>query len=184
MRKFYQVLVIALCTVMLILGSISATVAYLTMKTDTVENTFTAGNIFIELNQETELDSSKMVPGQEYTVDPTVTVKEDSEACWLFIKIEKGANFDTFLSFTVAEGWEELESGVYYREVEATTTDVSFSVIEDDTVTARIECTKDQYNGLAGAITLKFTAYAVQSVGFDDASSAWEVAQELDGAQN
>ena len=101
MRKFYQVLVIALCTVMLILGSISATVAYLTMKTETVENTFTAGNIFIELKQQTELDSSKMVPGQKYTVDPEVIVSANSEACWLFIKIEKPTNFDTFLSFTV-----------------------------------------------------------------------------------
>ena len=181
MRKFSQVLVIVLCTIMLILGSISATVAYLTMKTETVENTFTAGNIFIELKQQTELDSSKMVPGQKYTVDPEVIVSANSEACWLFIKIEKPTNFDTFLSFTVAEGWEELENGVYYREVEATTEAVSFDIIKNDTITANIECTKAQYNELNGAsINLKLTAYAVQFVGFDDAATAWTAAKALD----
>ena len=185
MRKFSQVLVIVLCTIVLIMGSISATVAYLTMKTQSVENTFTAGNIFIELKQETELDTSKMVPGMEYTVDPEVTVKENSEACWLFIKIEKTTDFDRFLTYTVAEGWVELESGVYYREVAATTTDESFPVIKDNTITAVAERTKDDYNALSGAqFNLNVTAYAVQSVGFEDANSAWTAAKALDNTQN
>lgn len=188
MKKFYKVLTIALCAAMLVAGSIAGTLAYLSMKTDTKANTFTAGNINIELEQETELDTSKMVPGMTYTVDPVVTVKANSEKCWLFIKIEKTANFDTFLDYTVDDGWtplkdspeDSLEDGVFYRVVNATATDTEFDVIMGDTVTANADCTKAQYDGLSANLDLNFTAYAVQFVGFNDKAAAWTEAQELD----
>jgi len=181
MKKFYKVLTIALCAAMLVAGSIAGTLAYLSMKTETKANTFTAGNINIELDQATALDTSKMVPGMTYRVDPVVTVKANSEKCWLFIKIEKTANFDTFLNYEMATGWTSLEDGVYCREVNATTTeDVEFDVIKEDTVTANANCTKAQYDGLSANLDLKFTAYAVQFFNFDTAEAAWTEAQKLD----
>ena len=180
MKKFYKVLTIALCAAMLVAGSIAGTLAYLSMKTETKANTFTAGNINIELEQATALDTSKMVPGMTYTVDPVVTVKANSEKCWLFIKIEKTANFDTFLNYAMADGWTLLENGVYYREVGATDADVEFAVIENDTVTANANCTKAQYDSLSANLDLNFTAYAVQFFNFDNAAVAWTEAQKLD----
>ena len=53
MKKFYKVLTIALCAAMLVAGSIAGTLAYLSMKTETKANTFTAGDINIELKQNT-----------------------------------------------------------------------------------------------------------------------------------
>ncbi|MBR2325698.1 MAG: SipW-dependent-type signal peptide-containing protein [Clostridia bacterium] len=180
MKKFYKVLTIALCAAMLVAGSIAGTLAYLSMKTDTKANTFTAGDINIELGQENELNASKMVPGKTYTVDPVVTVKANSEDCWLFIKIEKTADFDEFLNYTVDDGWTLLEAGVYYREVGATATDTDFAVIKGNTVTANANRTKGEYDALSANLDLKFTAYAVQFFGFDTAADAWTEAQELD----
>ena len=183
MKKFYKVLTIALCAAMLVAGSIAGTLAYLSMKTDTKANTFTAGNINIELEQATALDTSKMVPGMTYTVDPVVTVKANSEKCWLFIKIEKTANFDTFLNYEMADGWtalDPLKDDVFYRVVDATVADTEFAVIKNNTVTADADCTKAQYDSLSANLDLNFTAYAVQFFGFDTAAAAWTEAQELD----
>ena len=188
MNKFLKVIAIVLCAATLVVASVAATVAYLTMKTSTVQNTFTSGNIKIELKQESQLDSSKMVPGQEFRVDPKVTVYKESESCYLFIKIEKSANFDTFLSYEVADGWTELTdgSGVYYREVNYNAADDAenqvFDVIADNTITAKSDCTKGDYDGLTDELNLKFTAYAVQKVGFDTAADAWVEAQKLDNS--
>ena len=183
MNKFLKVLVIMLCAVALVAGSVAATVAYLTMKTDTVQNTFTVGDINIELSQVNPLDGSKIIPGLKFDVDPKVTVKAGSESCWLFIKIDKPSYFDTFLTYAVADGWTALEgvSGVYYREVEATDTKVVIDVIADGKVTAKSECTKAQYNDIISnkdnayseAFNLQFTAYAVQKVGFETPAAAW-----------
>ena len=181
MNKFLKVLVVALCAVLLVVGSVAATLAYLTMKTAPVQNTFTAGDISITLEQTEVLNTYKMMPGMEYAVNPVVTVEEDSESCWLFIKIDKTTDFDTYLTYTLVEGWIELEPGVYYREVAATTDAAeTIHIIEGDKVYAK-DCTKDQYNSLSGQpLNLNFTAYAVQRVGFDTAAAAWTEAQTLD----
>ena len=182
MKKFYKVLTIALCAAMLVAGSIAGTLAYLSMKTDTKANTFTAGNINIELKQNTALDTSKMVPGMTYTVDPMVTVKANSEKCWLFIKIEKTTDFNTFLNYEMADGWtalDPLKDDVFYRVVDATVADVEFAVIKNDTVTADADRTKEDYNDLTANLDLNFTAYAVQFFGFDTAADAWTEAKKL-----
>ena len=186
MNKFLKVIAIVLCAATLVVASVAATVAYLTMKTSTVENTFTSGNIEIELNQTSQLNVPKMVPGQKFAVDPKVTVIQKSESCYLFIKIEKSANFDDFLSYAVVEGWTELYdgSGVYYREVGySDTANQVFDVIADNTITAQVDCTKQQYTELGGTpFNLSFTAYAVQKVGIANAEAAWEEAQKLDNS--
>ena len=85
-----------------------ATLAWLTAKTSSVTNTFTYGDINIEL-KETTGESYKMVPGNKITKDPKVTVKANSEACWLFVKVEKSGNFDKFMTYGIADGWTKLD---------------------------------------------------------------------------
>ena len=127
-----------------------------------------------------------MMPGLEFTVDPKVTVSAGSEKCWLFIKIDEiidePAKFSDYLSYTVATGWTPLDghAGVYYRQVDATATNVSFDIIQNNTVTANADCTKSDYDELDGqSLNLDFTAYAVQFVGFDTPALAWAEAQTL-----
>ena len=188
MNKFLKVIAIVLCAATLVVASVAATVAYLTMKTSTVENTFTSGNIEITLVQESQLNVPKMVPGQKFTVNPRVTVTGESESCYLFIKIKKSDNFDDFFSYEVVTGetgWTPLDdvSGVYYREVNYNVADQVFDVIADDQITARVDCTKQQYTELGGTpFNLSFTAYAVQKVGFANAEAAWVEAQNLDNS--
>lgn len=163
-----KTLAVALAFVLVIAMSVAGTFAYLTDKTETVTNTFTVGKVDIDLTEKTG-DTYKMIPGEDIEKDPTVTVKAGSEASWVFVKIEKSADFDAFMTFAVADGWTELENGVYYRAVDAVAKDdVTFSVINDNTVTVKSDVVFTE-----GQPTLTFTAYAIQAAGFDSAAAAW-----------
>lgn len=163
---------------MLVIGcTIGGTIAWLTAKTDPVVNTFTVGDINITLAETTR--NFKMVPGNTISKDPKVTVLKDSEACWLFVKIEKSANLDSFITYSIADGWTALSGadGVYYREVNATTQDTGFDVLAGNQVTVKDAVTKAMMNELqkdgATQPTLTFTAYAVQKDNIADAATAW-----------
>ena len=142
---------------------IGGTIAWLTDVTDPVKNTFTVGNISIEL-KETPVETYKMVPGCTIAKDPTATVKAGSEDCYLFVKVEKSANFDTFMTFETAGGWTVLSEdlNVYYREVKNNAADQSFPVLKDNKVAVKDTVTKEMMDEITAAPTLTFTAYAVQ----------------------
>ena len=173
-----RLLVMILALTLIVGGIVGGSVAWLTAQTAPVVNTFTVGDINITLAETTT--AFKMVPGNPIAKDPKVTVLANSEACWLFVKVEKSANFDSFMTYSMAEGWTALsgEDGVYYREVAATgTTGTSFGVLASDQVTVKNTVTKEMMNaitnGTAPAPTLTFTAYAVQKDNIADAATAW-----------
>ena len=168
---------ILLALVLAIGCAVGGTLAWLISETKPVVNTFTYGDINIGL-EETEREY-KITPGVAIDKDPKVTVKANSEACWLFVKIEKSANLDDFISFNVANGWTALEGedGVYYREVAAVTADTSFYVLADNKVTVKTTVTKQMLDGLTQNTypTLTFTAYAVQKDNISTAAAAWDL---------
>ena len=155
-----------------------ATLAWLTAKTSSVTNTFTYGDINIEL-KETTGESYKMVPGNTIAKDPKVTVKANSEECWLFVKVEKSNNFDKFMTYGIADGWTKLDGvdGVYYREVASPTDDTVFDVLKNNLVTVKEDVTKEDFAGLTSETmpTLTFTAYACQKDNVDSAADAWNL---------
>ena len=168
---------VALLSLVLLLGcSLGGTLAWLSVKTDPVTNTFTVGDIDITLTETTT--EYKIVPGVDIAKDPKVTVKANSEACWLFVKIEESANWPGELTYAVATGWEELEGGVYYREVDAETAKAGheYPVLEGDKVTVSENLTKSKLQQLTPNPTLTFTAYAVQQEGVANAETAWGIA--------
>ena len=171
-------------------GLVGGTVAWLSDTTDTVTNTFTYGDISIGLTEtDTELDGDddattndyKMVPGSNITKDPILTVNGGSEKCWLFVKLEKTENFDDFLTFELAQGWESVKGveGVYYRIVDASAADQSFGVLVDNIVTVKSDVTKDMLNALdidpenTTYPQLFVTGYAVQFANIDTPEQAW-----------
>lgn len=167
---------VSLVAVVLVLCcAVGGTLAWLTDKTGPVKNTFTVGDINIDLTETTK--DYKMVPGNTIAKDPKVTVKDGSEACWLFVKVEKSTNFDSFMTYEMADGWTALPdvTGVYYREVAATTAATDFSVLKDNSVLVKDGVTKTMLNGLDETTfpTLTFTAYAVQKDNVADAAAAW-----------
>lgn len=146
--------------------AIGGTLAWLTANSDQVVNTFTTSDIGISLAETTT--DFKMVPGHTISKDPEVTVKANSEKCYLFVKLEESSNFNTFLEYTVAGGWTKLTdvTGVYYREVEASSSDQIFEVLASNQVTVKEDVTKaDMEKLIKGEDTypkLTVTAYASQ----------------------
>ena len=171
-----KILALALCLVLVAGLSIGGTIAWITASTTKITNTFTVGDINITLAESDNLDL-KIIPGKTITKDPVVTVNADSEACWLFVKIEESANFGTYMTYGVADGWNPLagHAGVYYREVAATTAKVDFPVLKDDEVVVGEGVTKTQVEAAkTNAPTLSFTAYAIQKEGITSATDAWD----------
>ena len=185
MKKFRELsgkLVVAMLAVTLLIGcAIGGTVAWLTANTAPVVNTFTYGDINIEL-AETTGTNYKIIPGVNIEKDPKVTVKKDSEDCWLFVKVEEGGKFvENKVTYSIATGWTQgdgtnIPSDVYYRSVTASNADQPFGVLSGDKIIVSEELTKAEINDLNGAAktpTLTFTAYAVQKDGIADAATAW-----------
>ena len=162
MKKKSLALLLAIAIV--VVGVVAGTVAWLTDQTPSVTNTFTTSDINIEL-KETK-NHFQMIPGWNIEKDPKVTVKAGSEACYLFVKLEKSTNFDTFMTYEMADGWTALPEapGVFYREVAAATADTTFEVLKDNQVTVKGTVTKEQMNALTADTypTLTVTAYASQ----------------------
>lgn len=172
MKKKTLALVLALT--LLVAGVVGGTLAWLTDQTAEVKNTFTVGDINIGLTETTA--DYKMVPGNTIAKDPTVTVKANSEACWLFVKVTESENLDTFITYAIAEGWTALPGvdGVYYREVPASAADQTFSVLAGNTVTVNNTVTKTMLEtAKTDAPTLTFQAYAIQKDHFTTADAAW-----------
>ena len=184
MKKFRELsgkLVVAMLAVTLLIGcAIGGTVAWLTAKTDPVVNTFTYGDINIELTEtKPENKQAKIIPGVNIEKDPKVTVKANSEACWLFVKVEEAGTFVTDkVTYSIDTGWTKLTGvtvvdNVYYREVGAVTADTDFAVLKDNKVTGSHNLTKEDIQNITNP-TLTFTAYAVQKDGIDTVEAAWE----------
>ena len=176
MRKRLITAIIALSLALCCL--VGVTVAWLSVETPSVTNTFTYGDINITLT-ETTGEKYQMIPGNTLPKDPTVTVKADSEACWLFIKVEKTNNPDTYLEYTIDSGWTKLSGfdDVYYREVDNVSSDTPYAVLTNNQVVVKDEITKTQMTAIGTAYpTLTFTAYAVQKANISSVTDAWSVA--------
>lgn len=187
--KKYKLITLILAAALLLTGVVGGTVAWLIDRTDPVVNTFTYGDINIDLEEtptpddddDPDTNEYEMIPGEEITKDPKVTVNTDSKASWLFVKLVKSANFDDFMEYTIADGWTQLKDaqgndvpGVYFREVgEVVSEDVVYEVIKDNKVHVKETVTKEMLNALdpqgtaATYPTLTVTAYAVQRSGFE-----------------
>lgn len=96
MKTQAKVLIAALCAVLLVVGSVMGTLAYLTDR-QAVVNTFTVGNVDITVDEapvtpdgevipgedRVEGNDYHLIPGQTYTKDPTMTVLKGSEESYV-----------------------------------------------------------------------------------------------------
>ena len=165
--------------------SIGGTIAWLSMKTDPITNTFTVGDVTITLNETKGPDtqdgkSFKMVPGNEIAKDPKVTVVPGSEACYVFVKVTKMNKPDDYLTYSIdSANWTELDAtnypGVYYKDVDAATATAgaTYSVLTGDKVTVKAVTDADMVTAGNANPKLTFKAYAIQSDNMDDAADAW-----------
>ena len=194
-KKIIAMLSVFIMLALVVIGSsVSGTVAWLVSKPESTVSTFTLGDINITL-KESDFGSQpiKIIPGVDIKKDPKVMVMANSEACWLFVKVEesnwpefKEANGTRKVSYSVNNGWNALKntSGVYYREVSAEEAQkgIDYTVLADNescpsgVIKVSQELTKEEINSInysANQPSLTFTAYAVQRAGIDTADAAW-----------
>ncbi len=198
MKKMVKAMALVLCAILLVVGSVMGTLAYLQAQTATISNVMTVGKVEITLSESVVdiygkitsgeikatkdgvaggTNSYKLVPNGEYVKDPKVNVLSNSEACYLFVKVENGIadiehTSNTIASQIKANGWTLLEDNIYYQKVDAATAAAgkSYPVFETFKVSSAVNATTlAQY----ASKTIDITAYAVQAEGFADASAAW-----------
>lgn len=183
MRKKGLALVLALA--LMVVGAVAGTLAWLTAESAPVVNTFTTSDIKVELT-ETTGPEYKMIPGYAIKKDPQAKVLAGSEDCYLFVKLDKSASFDTYLEYTIADDWTQLTGegipdAVYYRTVKGNQIGTPYSVLKGDQVTVKGTVTKADMDALnvdgAAKPTLTITAYASQlhknATEIFSASEAW-----------
>lgn len=100
MKSKAKVLILALCAVLLVVGSVMGTLAYL-VDSQEVVNTFTVGDVDIKVDETPVTPDGKpiegedrvegneyhLIPGQTYTKDPTMTVLKGSEESYARMKV-------------------------------------------------------------------------------------------------
>lgn len=208
MKKAKKIVALLLCAVLLIGASVAGTLAYLTAKTS-VTNTFIVGSVSFDATnaldeaivdeygvvvtgngagRTTNGNRYKLIPGRTYTKDPIIHVGANSEACWLFVKVENGiADIEADATtgddpYTkIAEqitstqyGWTKLdgEDNIYYKEASATgASSVDYPVfgefrLKDNATVADYANAK-----------IIVTAYAIQKDGLS-VTEAWAALKE------
>lgn len=199
LRKVLLTLTLVMVVAMVTVGG---TIAWITAQSTPVVNTFTVGDINIDLKEQpyladtnmldetktkeanwtdwvTSIENYKMIPGRVLPKNPTVKVVGGSEACWLFVKVEETNAPATYMTYSVDTAWtklttEEGVAGVYYREVAASTADQFFTILTDNQVTVNGAVTKAQLNAIGtNKPKLTFTAYAVQKENVNSETDAW-----------
>lgn len=121
MKKAKKVLALAVCAVMLVGVSVAGTLAWMTSKA-TVTNEFTVGNVGITMVESvvdeygnagegtTDVGNTyKLIPGHVYTKDPVITVSDNSENCYLFVKIENQLEEDVTIFYSKKDAETPIE---------------------------------------------------------------------------
>ena len=192
-KKFIAILsVFVMLALTMVVGcAVDGTVAWLVSESESSVSTFTLGDINIALAEESGGQPLKIIPGVGIRRSLKVTVEPNSEACWLFVKVEetnwpafRDANGTAKVSYSVdvQNGWTALSvsdyPGVYYREVSAEDAKTGMVYDVNCNVTVSQMLTKAEVDSIASGTQpqLSFTAYAVQRYSFEDAAKAWEAA--------
>ena len=212
--KAIKALVLAVCAVLLVISTVFATMAFLTSTTNPIQNTFTVGNVQITLDeakvdeygnpvdpaQRTKPDDVqnvyRLIPGHTYTKDPTVTVVQNSEDCYVYAKVtiegfdtlRTACNKPNMLPQEIINDWKASE-----WECTSYTVDDGNAVCMF-TYTSKVERNKNEatklpelfqsftlpgaveYNAELATIKVSVIAYAVQADGFNNAAEAWNAA--------
>lgn len=194
MKTKRKALLLTFCAVLLVVASVLGTIAYLTAN-DKVTNTFTVGQVAINLDEakvnpdgtpvpdanRVKENSYKLLPGHEYTKDPTVHVNAVSEDSWIFVKVENGIaayeanatkDYKQIADQITANGWTALEgvANVYYKSYAQSATGTDFVVFENFKV-SDIANTVDGWANITEKVIVN--AYAIQADGFTTAEEAW-----------
>jgi len=197
MKKGKKIILLALCAVLLVGGSVLGTMAALNATSDTVTNTFVAGKIFDDgdfklyehnltwTGDTPSLGSTEVITNTNYKVipnvnlpkDPTVSIDGNTVAVYVYVKIAKSADWASAgLSYGIDTTWTALPgyTDVYYKALDADSsagTATTLNVLADQQVV--VGNLDNDHVAAAADETLSFTAYVCQKAGYADAAAGW-----------
>lgn len=192
MKNKKGLLALVLALTLVVGAGVGGTVAWLVASSNEVVNTFTYGDINLELYETAQGDGTgkvvtcrndlQFIPGENLAKDPTVKVKANSESCWLFVKVQKSTDWPRQATYAFDAGWSQLtgtQETVYYREVPSTEKDTEFQVLKGSLANPKGEIVVPGSMTKADIgktnPTLTFKAYAVQKSAADSAADAWKL---------
>ena len=167
--------ILILCLLILVTGRMAYAKYTSEIKQETFNVEFVAGDIkLIAIDSNNEF---VIVPGKTIEKDTKVTVKANSEACYIFVKLEKSNEFDTYMEYEIASKWTQLSGNndIYYCEISKTINDTDYNIFSNNQIVVKEDVTKQNYEiNNQNNLTLKFTAYAVQKTSeITNATDAW-----------
>lgn len=83
-----KTLALALTLCMVAILAIGGSLAYFTDTTGPQVNEFTVGNVNINLTEPAWKGDATLMPGVTYAKDPTITVGDNSQDCYVFLKMD------------------------------------------------------------------------------------------------
>lgn len=217
MKNKSKTLLIVLCAVLLVTASVLGTLAYLT-STDDVVNTFTVGKVQIVLDEAKvnpdgtlvtgtgagrgDANDYHLLPGHEYDKDPTVTVLEGSEECYvrMLVTIDHQTQIDSIVALnnmmsSVFTGYDSTAWPLFGTTHDTAANTRTYEFRYYKTVAAPANAAtpgaddvalKSLFTGITAPNTLtnadleklddleiKIVAQAIQADGFADAAAAW-----------
>lgn len=178
-----------LFSAVIILGAAAGgTLAWMVVRSNPVENTFTTDGVNITLTESDTGDGDgnaatntyAMTPGADISKDPKISVDAYSMPCYLFVQLQKSENVDDFITYAMAPGWQALDGAdnVYYCLAPRAGAIQEFPVFENNQVHVREDVTHEMLRGLTEGNypVITVVAYAVQSEGIPTVQDAWAAA--------
>lgn len=171
---------------------VGGTLAWLIAESAEVVNTFTVGKIEIDLNEtdvdndsDTKKNSYEVMPGGTVVKDPYVTVKANSENCYVYVMVTNNLVIDgnAVASYVPNTDWElvgtKTVDGVttnlyrYVNKVETNAADQDLPTVFDEVVYADEAITLENIQNLQNkTIVVKAYAHQADNVELDDVTAA------------
>ena len=213
MKNANKILLICICLIAVLTVSLVGTLAYL-LDTDSTVNTFTVGQVHISVDEakvnadgtlvagadRVKANEYHVLPGMEYTKDPTVTVDGGSEDAYvrMILTVHNASDVQAILTkyglgdFSVLIGGWDKNTWLYegftedtvkntisfefrYKEiVSKSTTDTKLTALFD-TLIVPGEITGEEMKDLYdGGFKMEVFGHAIQASGFDTEDAAWD----------
>ena len=196
-----KIFMITLAACLIILSIASTSLAYFT-DTDAKSNVFTVGNVGITLNY-TENDA-RLYPGQAYGSATITNVGNEEAYVGAIIKltVPQGTSFETVSSiFTgLSDNTNNTNNTIKYVQTETVQTETVYTVYTVYVVVGTVLATGSTANiftnmaipatwgnaemALLRGLSVDITAYATQTVGFNNATEALKAAFANNGWEN
>ena len=103
-----KTLALALTLCMVAILAIGGSLAYFTDTTNAKVNEFTVGNVNIDLDEPNWEGDATLMPDVTYAKDPTITVGEKSQDCYVFLKMD----MNKYVSLVNLMGVDAYKNGV------------------------------------------------------------------------